>query len=428
MKAGPLKKGVAVCIGQSGQLVGQLTYAKAGGREYSTFAYDNAWLQDPLRFEVSPELPLTTSHVVRRAPSKDDSCFNFALADTEPDTWAIRVIARAHARERKTNPNLQALTAFDYLSAVNDFSRIGALRLKDSAGRFLGVTEDGGQPTPVLVDLQHIYEASRAVESGKESAADLKYLLGKGTSLGGMRPKCTVLEEDGTLALGKFPSIDDERSVTRAEVLALHLAARAGIDAATGRVVLVNKTPVAVIRRFDRTPEHARIHYLSAASMLQAERNEERAYTEVADIIRAKCANPTEDVQQLWRRLVFNLLITNVDDHLHNLGFLYAGQSKWRLAPGFDVNPFPDKDRESKTWLSEDTGPITSLSMLMEQAAYFSLTPPAALKILAVIHAAVQDWRAVALGSGVGMHTKELKDFAPAFEHADMDAARVLLA
>jgi len=201
-----------------------------------------------------------------------------------------------------------------------------------------------------------------------------------------------------------------------------------GAQEGTGRVVLVNKTPVAVIRRFDRTSEHARIHYLSAASMLQAERNEERAYTEVADIIRAKCANPTEEVQKLWRRLVFNLLITNVDDHLHNLGFLYAGQSKWRLAPGFDVNPFPDKDRESRTWLSEDTGPITSLSMLMAQAAYFSLTHAAALKILAVVSAGVQDWRAEALGPGVGMHTWELKEFAPAFEHADMDAARALLA
>jgi serine/threonine-protein kinase HipA len=256
---------------------------------------------------------------------------------------------------------------------------------------------------------------------------DLRYLQGKGTSLGGMRPKCTVLDTDGRLALGKFPSLMDTRQVTRAEVLALRLAQCAGIDAADSKVALVGDTPVAVIRRFDRTVDHARIPYLSAASMLQASRNEDRSYTEIADIIRAKCANPSADAQQLWRRLVFNLLITNVDDHLQNLGFLYVGQGHWRLAPHFDVNPFPDKDRESKTWLSEATGPITSLDILMAQARYFSLQPSDAVQVLAQVYAAVRDWRAMALSPEVGLLAKELDDFAPAFEHAQMEAARSLL-
>jgi len=115
------------------------------------------------------------------------------------------------------------------------------------------------------------------VERGNETAEDLKYLMGKGTSLGGMRPKCTVLEEDSSLALGKFPSVNDARNVTRAEVLALRLAQRAGIDAAHARIVQIGDAAVAVIRRFDRTDDNARIPYLSAASMLQATRNEERA-------------------------------------------------------------------------------------------------------------------------------------------------------
>ncbi len=428
MIAQALKTQVGVSIGKSGQPVGQLTYVKDGAREYSAFAYDNAWLNDPARFEVSSDLPLVAGHLTRRAPTKDDSCFHFALADTEPDAWGRRVIARAHVKERKKDPQLPALTEFDYLSAVDDFSRLGALRLRDASGRFLRTFEEGRRATPPLLELQRIYDASRAVETGNETAEDLKYLQGKGTSLGGMRPKCTVLEEDGTLALGKFPSVQDERSVTRAEVLALHLAHRAGISAASARIVLIGRAPVAVIRRFDRTAEHARIHYLSAASMLQAARNEDRAYTEIADVIRAKCAEPTRDTQQLWRRLVFNLLITNVDDHLHNLGFLYAGQGKWQLAPGFDLNPFPDKDRESKTWLSETAGPIVSLSMLMEHADYFNLSPPEALKILEEVHAAVLDWRTVALSPDVGLLATELDEFSPAFEHVDMDAARDLLA
>ena len=422
-----LKSQVGVCIGKTGQSLGQLTYVKQGAREYSAFTYDSAWLTHPERFEVSSDLPLVPGHATRRAPSKDDSCFHFAIADTEPGAWGRRVIARAHAKERKRNPKLAALTAFDYLNAVDDFSRMGALRLRASDGQFLATLEEGKRSTPALLDLQHMYLASRAVESGRETAEDLKYLQGKGTSLGGMRPKCTVLEADGTLALGKFPSIQDPRNVTRAEVLALHLARRAGIDAASARIAMVKDTPVAVIRRFDRTTDFARIHYMSAASMLQATRGEERAYTEVADVIRAKCVHPNDDAQQLWRRLVFNLLITNVDDHLQNMGFLYAGQGKWRLAPAFDINPFPDKDRESKTWLSEDAGPITSLNMLMEQANYFGLQPARALKVLAEVHAAVRAWRAVALTPAVGLLAKELEDFAPAFEHAEMNATRGLL-
>ena len=129
----------------------------------------------------------------------------------------------------------------------------------------------------------------------------MRYLQGKGTSLGGLRPKCTVIDEDGRLAIGKFPSVGDTRSVTRGEVLALRLAQRAGIDAAAARIVALDGTAVAVVRRFDRDDAHGRIPYLSAASMLQAGRDEDRAYTEIADAIRAHGHAPTRDVRQLWR-------------------------------------------------------------------------------------------------------------------------------
>ena len=423
MSAQPYKRQVDVCIGKGGERVGRLTYVKDGAREYSSYVYDESWLTAPERFEISSDLPLIEGHIARRAPTKDDSCFHFAIADTEPDAWGCRVIARAHAKERQKNPQLAQLTAFDYLSAVDDFSRMGALRLREGSSRYLRTVEQGKRSTPPLLELRRMYEASRAVEAGNETAEDLQYLQGKGTSLGGMRPKCTLLEEDGALALGKFPSINDARNVTRAEVLALHLARRAGIDAARSRIVEIAATPVAVIHRFDRTSDHGRIHYMSAASMLQAARNEDHSYTEVADIIRAKGVAPAQDTRQLWRRLVFNLLITNVDDHLHNLGFLYAGQGKWRLAPAFDLNPFPDKERESKTWLSERQGPIVSLQMLMEHADYFGLQRPEALTILAEVHAAVSDWHRLAVSPEVGLHVRELGEFEPAFEHAQMKLA-----
>jgi len=152
-----------------------------------------------------------------------------------------------------------------------------------------------------------------------------------------------------------------------------------------------------------------------------------RAGTEVADAIRAHGHAPTRDVQELWRRLLFNLLITNVDDHLQNHGFLHVGQGLWRLAPAFDVNPFPDKDRESKTWLSEQDGPTNDVKMLLARAAYFALDTDQALAILAQVHAAVSNWRDLALSAKVGLLPVELNDFAPAFEHEQMEAAAAML-
>lgn len=425
MKTVATHQRVDVCVGRAGNLVGQLTYAKQGQREFSIFAYDAQWLASPGRFEVSPDLPLVAGFQARRAPAKADSIFHLAFADTAPEAWGRRVIARAHAKERQRNPKLPALTELDYLAAVDDFSRVGALRLRDGKGGHLRTVEEGRRATPPLVELEHIYNASRAVERSQETAEDLRYLQGKGTSLGGMRPKCTILDERGRLAIGKFASKNDERSVTRGEVLALRLAAKAGIETAGARVVDLNGTPVALIERFDRTDDFARIPYLSAASMLQASREEDRSYAEIADAIRAKCVKPTQDAQQLWRRMVFNLLITNVDDHLQNHGFLYAGNGQWRLAPAFDVNPFPDKDRESKTWLSPETGPIDSLQMLLEHAAYFGLgAPGAAQSALGEVVEAASDWRTQAVAPDIGMTREDLDDFAPAFEHATMQHAR----
>lgn len=178
---------------------------------------------------------------------------------------------------------LRELTELDFVLAVDDFSRIGALRLQDRAGTYCRTVEQGQRTTPAMLELQHMFEASRAVETGTESADDLRYLVGKSTSLGGMRPKCTVIDNNGLLAIGKFPSVDDTRSVTRGEVLALRLARLAGIDTAPARIVEIDGVAAAIIERFDRTPDSARIPYLSAASMLQASRQHEHSYTEITD-------------------------------------------------------------------------------------------------------------------------------------------------
>jgi serine/threonine-protein kinase HipA len=408
-----IKQTARVLIGAAAVPVGQLAFVRDARREYSAFSYDSAWLKGRDVFEISPDLPLHEGWINRRAISALDSPFHFAVADTVPDAWGERIIRRAHAKMRAENPALAPLTAFDLLSSVDDISRIGALRLQNERGEFL--RESAHYRTPHLVDLGRIANAARKVERGVDTAADLAYLKGNATSLGGLRPKSTVLEEDGSLAIGKFQSVKDSRSVVRGEVLAMKLASRAGVTVAGSRVVVIDDTPVAVIRRFDRTEEGARVPYLSGGSMLQARHDEDHSYAELADAIRALSAQPTEDVQELWRRLVVNFLMTNVDDHLWNVGFLYAGGGKWRLAPAFDLNPFPDKARESKTWLMPDTGPITSLEQLIENAAYFSVSRTDAEAIVAKAVSALTKWRELAVSREVGLTEAELEDWEPAF-------------
>lgn len=405
-----------VFLGKVEKPLGRLIFVKDGQREFSQFAYSDDWLSDAQFFDVSPDLNRQSGYQLRKPPTQNDSCFFLALADTEPDAWGRRVIARAHAKARAKDASLRPLTEANYLACVDDFSRVGALRLRDESGHYLRSVADGARSTPAFLELEKILFASRAVEVSRETAEDLAYLQGKGTSLGGMRPKCTILDSDGALSLGKFPSVNDERSVTRGEVLALRLAQLAGIDSAQARIVMVQDQPVAMIRRFDRTSEQNRIPYISGATLLQANRDDEHSYTEIIDVMRSKCANFMDDARQLWRRLVFNHMITNVDDHLQNIGFLYSGNNQWRLAPAFDLNPFPDKESESKTWLSEDSGPITSIEQLLGQAARFELSQPQAQSILEEVASAVKRWKDVATTAEVGLQAHELNDFKPAFK------------
>lgn len=427
-KSGPVRVPLDVFLGQAENPVGRLIFVKDGQREFSQFAYSDAWLTHPRSFDMSPDLSRVMGYQLHKPAAPNDSCFFGALADTEPDAWGRRVIARAHAKARANDAALGPLTEVDYLAAVDDFSRVGALRLRNEQGQYLRIVADGERTTPAFLELEKILSASRAFELSQETSADLAYLQGKGTSLGGMRPKCTLQDADGTLCLGKFPSVGDERAVTRGEVLALHLARLAGIESASARVVMVQGDPVAIIKRFDRTPDQQRIPYISGASLLQARRGDEHSYTEILDVMRAKCENFSSDARQLWRRLVFNHLITNVDDHLQNIGFLYSGHNLWRLSPAFDLNPFPDKAAESKTWLSEDTGPITSVQQLMAQAFRFALSPVQAQAVLAEVLAAVVRWKEAAMSADVGLQASELADYRPAFEHAARQEAQTLLA
>src|SRR5580698_6636306 len=220
-----MRRTIAVHLGEEARPVGMLRYDQQAARESAAFEYDASWLAAADRFALAPGLPLVAGQQFHRKTG-DGSVFQPVIADTEPDGWGRRVIQRDHAKRRQDARRAgkpieaRSLTAMDYLLAVDDVSRVGAIRLRDEEGHYQRAVEEGQRTTPPLIELAHLLAASRAVETKTETAADLAFLRGRGPSLGGLRPKCTIVDEDGRLAIGKFPSVADERPVTKGEVLA----------------------------------------------------------------------------------------------------------------------------------------------------------------------------------------------------------------
>ncbi len=425
-----MKRKIGVFLGDAGRRVGTLRFDSQGARESAAFEYDREWLAVSDRFALEPDLPLVTGAQFHKPSSREASIFHGAIADTEPDGWARRVILRDHAKRRALTraageaKDHQPLTPIDFLLAVDDVNRLGAIRFQDEEGVFQ--RGDGQRTAPPLIELSTMMTASRAVETNTETAEDLAYLRGRGTSLGGLRPKCSVIDADGALSIGKFPSVEDERAVTKGEVLAMQLAKAAGINAPQARLIDSDGIPVTLIRRFDRTA-NGRLMYVSAATLLSVDVGAptEHTYTEIVDAIRQHGADAQADIEELWRRIAFFILMNNVDDHLHNHGFLHVAKDQWRLSPAFDINPFPDRQRELKTWISEDAGPAASIDALMAVAAYFKLDKEAAVKILAEVERTISNWRV--RGRELGMSAAELEQFADAFEHHEREVAQAIV-
>ncbi len=423
-----MRRKIRVFVGNEAQPLGTIHHDADGNRESASFEYDTVWLSADDHFAIEPGLPLVRGAQFHRKHASG-SVFHTAIADTEPDGWGRRVILRDYAKQRQAarraepKSERRLLTSLDFLLAVDDFSRPGALRFQDEEGVFQRASVTGRRTAPPLIELERLLSATRAVETNTESAADLAYLRGRGTSLGGARPKCTIIDAAGRLSIGKFPSISDERSITKGEVLAMRLASHAKLRVAEAELVESDGSAVALIRRFDRTANGQRHMYISAATLLGVEPSDsqEHAYTEIVDALRVHGAMAQQDIEELWRRMAFSILITNVDDHLLNHGFLHVEYGKWALAPAFDLNPFPDRERELKTWISEDAGPEASIAALMSVISYFRISLKAARKILEEVVRAVAGWRK--MGRSLGMTKVELEQFADAFEHAERAVA-----
>jgi serine/threonine-protein kinase HipA len=398
-------------------LTGRLWAHARGGKESASFEYDKSWLENPLRFSLEPALQLGPGPY----HTADDAPMFGAIGDSAPDRWGralMRRMERRRADREKQTP--RTLFELDYLLLVDDQTRAGALHFKtEEAGPFL--RDSAADRVPPLVELHKLLAASERVIDEDETEEDLRLLIAPGSSLGGARPKASVREKNGRLAIAKFPRKDDDISTVLWESVALQLAAKAGIKVSEGRVEKIVKKPVLIVDRFDRAGTR-RIPFLSAMSMLAAKDNETRSYLELADALRRYGAAPRDDLEALWRRIVFNILISNTDDHLRDHGFLYAGADGWRLSPAYDLNPVPldVKPRVLTTAINEADG-TASLELALSVAGYFDIDGAKAQKIAKEVGKAVARWRAVA--PKMGIKDSEIDRMASAFEHKDLESA-----
>jgi serine/threonine-protein kinase HipA len=398
-------------------LVGRLWGRVRKNKEGATFEYNDRWLQHPNRFSLEPALKLGPGPF---HTSADMPMFG-AIGDSAPDRWGRALMRRMERRRAEHEGRApRTLHEMDYLLLVDDEARAGALRFADTeGGPFLAQGE--AKRIPPLVALPKLLSAAEHVIDETDTDEDLQLLFAPGSSLGGARPKASVREKDGQLAIAKFPRKDDETSTVIWEAVALRLAHKAGIAVPVARVETVGKKPVLLLRRFDRNGKR-RIPFLSAMSMLSAKHSESHSYLEIVDALRQHGAAPKADIEALWRRIVFNILISNTDDHLRNHGFLYQGSDGWLLSPAYDLNPVPTdiKPRILTTAINEEDG-TASLALAMSVAKYFELDAAKAREIAKQVGKAVSTWRNKAAHHGVGKN--EIDRMASAFEHEDLKEA-----
>ncbi len=406
---------VYIDLDNSPQYVGQLWSRIKKGRESASFEYAEEWLNRTDRFALEPALILVNGP--QHTPS-NKNIFG-AFGDSAPDRWGRLLMRRAERREaelRGTTPH--TLVEIDFLLRVNDFSREGALRLCEiKGGPFLS---NNASSIPPLLELPKLLSATEKLANEKETAEDLQLLLAPGSSLGGARPKASVLDKGGHLSIAKFPHKEDETNTVLWESLALTLAHQAKITVPKWRIENIAKKSVLLSRRFDRAGKK-RIPFLSAMSLLGASDNERRSYLEIVDALRQYGSNIQANIHQLWRRMVFNILVSNTDDHLRNHGFLYL-ENGWELSPAYDLNPVPTdiKARVLSTNIDLDDGKA-SLELALSVAEYFDLSQKEALKIAAEVAKSVSKWRVIA--KHLGLAKSEINRMSSAFEHEDLAKA-----
>ena len=399
-----------VALGEGKRIVGRLRFESDGRRQHSQFEYDAAWLAAEDRFALAPGLPLREgSHF---SSGKDDkrSALPGCFADAAPDSWGRALMTKALGGD---------LSEFDYLVLSDDRTRQGALRF---LGEDMEPLSDLTPPIPRLVELERLRTLAQRFEqdpSGAEEEA--RDLAGVAGSLGGARPKANV-EGDGHLWIAKFTSAQDTKPVERAEVATLKLARMCGLRVADARLELRDSdSPIALIRRFDRRGD-TRIPYISARTALDWQSEDGGFYTDIADVIRQISSKPVEDLHELWRRIVFTILVSNKDDHLKNHGFIYAGNDRWRLSPAFDINPSPSRHRVLETGIIQGGSFDASMEIALNACEFFGIESEHARQTTSeMARSIVGAWRRALRDEGTS--AQDIAFYKDAFEHRDCEYA-----
>ncbi len=382
--------------------IGELHRTDTRTGQAIAFSYTAPWLgyAVPAPFALDEQVPLFPG---RHTATAGASELTPAFEDCSPDRWGRLLMDRREAmRAALEGRRVRSLRPWDYLLGVNDQSRMGALRFIDPASaRYL---DDSSLSAPPVTQLRSLEEYAGRLErgDGMQDSEDLRWmsqLIVPGSSLGGARPKASFTEPDGQLWMAKFPSTDDTYDVGLWEFVTTVLARKAGIEMPDAKLMqLSSRGHTFAVRRFDREGG-ARVHYASAKTLLNALGGDDAGYEDLAYVISAHGASGSisDDLHQLFRRVIFNILVGNRDDHLRNHGFLRHGNG-WRLSPAFDVNPNPHKDIHVLAIAGSDPTPSTARAALTCKA--YGLSQVQAQAMIAEVRAAVQGWEAEAQRAG----------------------------
>ena len=371
------------------------------------FQYERVWLRDARAFALDPDLSLDEAPFF---PKPELGNFGIFL-DSSPDRWGQTLMKRREALQAKDEKRApRTLYALDFLLGVQDFTRQGALRFRlAGTEEFLGNEKMAAPPITTLRELEAVaYQlSSRRIDDLDALRKWLSVLVAPGASLGGARPKANFTEADGSLWIGKFPARDDDRDIGAWELVVHGLALKAGVDVPAAKAVrLNNEFHTFCVRRFDRV-NGTRRFYASAMTLLRKEQSEGTSYLELAQFLRGKgdSAHVAADLEQLFRRVAFNVAIGNRDDHLRNHGFI-LGATGWRLAPAFDVNPNIDKAEHVLSIDDADNRP--SLQTVLATAAFYGLTQERGKQIVEEVASALDGWENLARQAGIARGDVEL--------------------
>ena len=387
-------------------LIGILGAHYAKGRKAFSFEYDKEWLKSKYQILIDPDIQFYTGP---QFPNKKE---NFGIfLDSMPDTWGRTLMRRRATQEAKLkNEKTETLYEIDYLLGVYDESRMGALRFKiDPFGPFLDNSDYA--PTPPWSSIGDLQEAANKFENGDVDEAKkwLVVLMAPGSSLGGARPKANIFDRDKNIWIAKFPSKNDTIDKAAWEFLAYKLAVASGINMAVSKIEkIANPYHTFFTKRFDRE-NGERVHFASAMTMTgnneDTIKDKPASYLELAEFIQNHGANIEENLHQLWRRIVFNIAISNTDDHLRNHGFILTAKG-WILSPAYDINPSIEKDGLALN-IDMDNN-VLDYDLAKSVGEYFRLNNNQMNEIIEEVIIVVNTWRSVATDIGILNKEKEL--------------------